>query len=79
MLSGCQRGQWPNGPTSLRHAMATVPPQAARVVPAQSGREARVSQDLAIKIGTAYTQQLLWKNSMEKDYHGVDKVRCILC
>ena len=38
-----------------------------------------MSQDLAIKIGTAYTQRLLWKNSMGRHYHGVDEMRCTLC
>jgi len=59
--------------------MATVPPPAARVVTMQSSREARVSQDLAIKIVTACTQRLLCKNSMGRHYHGVGEVRCTLC
>ncbi len=50
----------------------------ARLVPVQPRKKPKVGRDLAIKIGTVYTQRLLQEHGIARHYHDMDEVRCDL-
>ncbi len=50
---------------------------AARKVLVRPGPKPRVSKELAIKIGTVYTQRMLWEHGVSRHNHDMHEVCCV--